>query len=494
MSSQLEKSSFGRYVSSHVDPLPEASLLDKSSFGRYQPSETAPAPPMQNWEIYREQYLKDIEQYKGTPYYEQLLNNPFLPNGTEYTPSWFEKQIKGYWFNDWSGTENFYSDLIRSADEEKYKILGQMQQDKMNSASAQVARENAAGVNPDLAGISGEPASGSPGTDETSPSASEASAANNQRFDAFLEQIPQVGLQFFQNMISLPQYIQQFKGMNLDNMMKDLQVTGSAYDQTLEMLAGMLNFTGSPDEVDKLTKGQADIMNDSIAIALKELPDTFSLHMTKPVRKLMKGLRGKVAYDKDGKPTLAYQTFRNKLISDMLSNKSTSAKILSDPMYSDDVLGFASNIAEKFTKIEQEVESLRLKYQKEYLDKLDPQSAAGAENAQNGYTSDYYGVSGEHGSLGKVTGENDYEAAVYAKQKQELDNIIDTVFGEINQDIEADIKKKKETRWYHYLAKLLLSGGRFLLKRLSSAQFSGSSSVKRESPFGSSGSLFNFGF
>lgn len=85
------------------------------------------------WFTWYGNYLSRIEKYKGTEYYEQLLNNPYA------------SYQAGLSQTDWN-------ERFNSAEVEYNKILGTVQQNNYNSTVAAAARDKQAGFNDALSG------------------------------------------------------------------------------------------------------------------------------------------------------------------------------------------------------------------------------------------------------------------------------------------------------------------------------------------------------
>lgn len=100
-------------------------------------------------------YMEQIEQYKGTPYYEQLANNPWLySKNAAFSPT-FLQGLSESLLGDTSARDAYYGDLKNKQNQFLSEVLNAQHQEEYNSAGAQMQRERAAGLNPDLNGGSG---------------------------------------------------------------------------------------------------------------------------------------------------------------------------------------------------------------------------------------------------------------------------------------------------------------------------------------------------
>lgn len=97
-------------------------------------------------------YNEYISQFKNSPFFNQLSNNPYLVgNNNEFVPN-FWQNIGENWLDDFSARNQYYGNLVNQRNQYLSEILGQMRQQDYDSASSQVEREKIAGLNPDLNG------------------------------------------------------------------------------------------------------------------------------------------------------------------------------------------------------------------------------------------------------------------------------------------------------------------------------------------------------
>lgn len=97
-------------------------------------------------------YLEHIKQYEKSPFYQQLVDNPYLHSkNSPFEPSFFQ-QLGESFFGDYSARAEYYGNLDNQRNQYLTEILGQMRQQDYDSAPAQLERMKLAGQNPDLNG------------------------------------------------------------------------------------------------------------------------------------------------------------------------------------------------------------------------------------------------------------------------------------------------------------------------------------------------------
>lgn len=97
-------------------------------------------------------YMKQIEQYRDSEYYDALLNNPWLfSKNAEFTPSTWNQIQEGV-FNDFSARHNYYANLQNMQNQYLAEQVSAMRQEQHDSPAAEVARRRLAGLNDDLSG------------------------------------------------------------------------------------------------------------------------------------------------------------------------------------------------------------------------------------------------------------------------------------------------------------------------------------------------------
>ena len=184
-----------------------------------------------------ESYLRSIEQYKDTPYYDYLVkNNPYAwSKQMEFAPTFF--QGLGEAFGDYSARNQYYQGIVNNQNQWVSNYVEAMRQQEYNEPINQVAREMAAGINPDLAPGNISPGSAAendqPPTGLTWPAESE------------IQNIGQVGLSFISNIIGIARSFQGLKSGSNALIHEELSNNEQARDFVINMLAGSSKFKDS---------------------------------------------------------------------------------------------------------------------------------------------------------------------------------------------------------------------------------------------------------
>jgi len=97
-------------------------------------------------------YMQQIEKYRGTEWYDKLVNNPYLrANNAPYSKNFLQDIAYGL-FGDTSAEDEYYGNLQNMRNQYLAETLEAMRQQEHNSPEAEVARRRAAGLNDDLNG------------------------------------------------------------------------------------------------------------------------------------------------------------------------------------------------------------------------------------------------------------------------------------------------------------------------------------------------------
>lgn len=374
----------------------------------------------QRWQQDYDAYLARIEQYKGTAFYDQLLNNPYM----QYQE--FDGNIFQQLWSDFTGNtqyiDNFYNDRKTSADEYMSQVMEAARQQGYNDPSSELARRRAAGLNDDLNGgqAIGAGETGSVVPDETPPAPPEDNSLQ------VAGQVASLGMSLFQSGLSMITFLQDVAGKRLDNGMKDLALTGEGYDQAIKMLAGSSSMPGSRAEYDALSEDEKAGLDDQLIKQLEASlvsSDRKSMYQTRTARRLMGHLRGVVSYDKDGKPTLAYEAYRSKLLAERYGSHKEAAEVIGTPGFSENVMDFGKQIADTYGAID-----LAIRKAQKRIDE------ARARSAEVGADYDVSRLGSDLGAAEKAAG----IAEAGARQTQaENVKIIEDMRKEINEQFDA---------------------------------------------------------
>lgn len=164
-------------------------------------------------------YMKMIEKWKGTDYYDYFLNNPYLyQNNLDFTPT-FMQSLGEQIFGDYSARNNYYEQLKTQANQYYAQGIENMRQDKFNSPTAQASRARSAGLNPDLAGgVSG--VAGAADNDVFAPKPMDMNPAAVG--SSALQELGSTLVQAFSFGMSMVQTMQGIKSVSLDNQSKEV--------------------------------------------------------------------------------------------------------------------------------------------------------------------------------------------------------------------------------------------------------------------------------
>lgn len=375
-------------------------------------------PSQSRYDAWYEQYLKSIEQYKGTSFYNELLNNPYASR-QDAPLNFFQQLWKG--FTGTSAAEtNFYNQREQSAAEYMSQILDAHRQQEYNDPAAQMARQKAAGLNPELNGgqniSSGETPGATP--DDTPPvvEAVDDLAAGSQ--------VMSIGMSIFQNVFSAVGAIQQIHGQSLANSEREISLTNSGWDSLIKLAAESGDWS-----VPTGKKSLADLNDDELDLIIERNMSNFgsnlesgtfsNMYDRKTTRNLMKRLEGVLS--QSGSNNLAYRNFRAKLLKEVAGNTESAAETVSKYGFNDSILDYGRTLAQTFMDIEKEarkaVSSLKI-------------SSAESAAAEADYASGYYSE-----ELGQEMANADLETAKLQAVQARLDSVIDKALDGLINDL-----------------------------------------------------------
>lgn len=326
-------------------------------------------------------YLSRIAQYQGTSFYEELLNNPYYQY-QDYEPGFLE--TIGYsGFGISNRAQTWLNERRTSGDEYMSQILDAKRTQEYSSPASEVARRQAAGLNDDLNGGqaigTGEASDVAP--DDTPPSNSPESGSE---FIDVASKVAQLGISFFEEGASLIGFLQDYAGKEIANAKLDLDLTNTGYDQAVKLLAGSSSLPGTFEEYAALSEEEKASLDTDMIGQLKYLlfPSRGKgIYSTKTANRLMKILSGIVSYDKEGKPTLAYETYRSKLLAERYGAHKQAAGVIGTPGFSEDLLDFGQHIADTFGAIDLAIKEAQ---------KRTVEAGAESSEARASYDSSFY--------------------------------------------------------------------------------------------------------
>lgn len=349
---------------------------------------TGSSDDFNRWLRWYDNYLSKIQPYEGTEYYQQLLNNP----SASFKP-W-----KGSVFqtigNSMTGSlsNTFYNGREQEAERYFNDILGNMQENNHNSAMSQVARDRAAGLNDALSGsIAGDTPAADSAMSETPPAAGPED--DTGAFTQFLQDATGLASGFITGCVNLKKAFNEIGLQDIQLDQADANLTNTIVGATLEQEASKLPApTKNPDT------GEYDFsaVLDNVVLDPAKKTDTANPPYKRSRNKqLYKRMRGTIAYDENGKPTVALQRAYKKMYADAAEDTVRGARALSQPGYSDNMVEFAGQIAEVETNVINAIRAAQLETQK---------SLARSAGAKANYDEGYYS-----GDLGASTAQNELD-------------------------------------------------------------------------------------
>lgn len=339
------------------------------------------------------QYLQMIEKYRGNPeLYQRLLQ---LYQYQQYTPGMWEGL-----FGDKSGYQDFYNQLHQQNMAAAQDLIDEYNQREYNDPQQQVAREKAAGINPELSGGQNI----SPGTAGDATPVREATPVTHPGGDAVsgTMQIFDFAKDVVTSVVGMYDLITGLGVKDAAIALSSLDVTDKAYDLALKQESGKIGprrmFYKSPDGQYDWEKMATDFLDPSVTTAA-------SKKGTRAERALRKA-RNSFYYDEKGQKVIqpALQNAIMSMDKEFSSNAVEYAKNRSEPGYD------PQGIAEWAASLGQTQTKWRLDTMKfdsmvrEFEYKIKKASLAGVQ-AESSYKSDLYGTTQDGVSLGTVEGQ-----------------------------------------------------------------------------------------
>lgn len=423
-----------------------------------------------------DEYMSGIEQYRGTEWYDQLAANPYLTDENSFQADWWTANIAEGLFGDTSKRENWYAEMARNRDEYKAEILKKMQEAKHNSTAAQVQRDQAAGLNPDLTGVSEAGQMSAAPQDENPPGAPEFAPMSENL--AAAGQIGTLAMNIFNGIFDFGRMIQQFRSAGLDNDLKELQVFKEGINVVNDSDTGAepflfpdiksaekggykINEDGTvigPDGQPVVGDGEVDMndpdyldhildsINASIATPKAEKDGLIAankLFKSPRLRRLVRAVR-----DNYPKNSAARQELRQTRSQKILEAHKGQAEVYGDTYYDPDPVKYGSNMANFFENVDKEIRRVELGLKRAMKRTADVE----ADYAEEYYEKD------EQGNVIVAQAERNARAAqmALASAQAKIDAIVDQEVDKWSEDL-----KQKGTWWS--------SGIRLLLPQIRNA-------------------------
>lgn len=316
----------------------------------------------------------------------------------KFSPTFFQKL--GMAFGDYSAENQFYNEKFNSANEYVASIRERMRADQYNTSAAAAARDRAAGLNPDLNGISGQ--------GDTEPVGIEESPENAYNSDSdipglvsaaasvagIVAGIPAGVSGILASGLSLIQGIQDIKGSVIENDWKDIEHLLTNYPKLVDYVAG----SSDTPYKDPVTGEDVVPLEGAQTAAISGI-------LSPSAEKRLRRLTGSIKYDSNGNPTNALQTRRQQIRTLGLAAGAEEVQIASTPGFTENVAAWSENYMKLRGNLTISVVDAQLRCQKaiaEYDLKMhssemsqadyDAQLAAlGAADDMAKYNREYYG-------------------------------------------------------------------------------------------------------
>ena len=324
-------------------------------------------------------YRAQIAQYAGTSFYDRLLENPFLRSkNAEFTPSFWQRLGMDL-FGDYSASDNYYAQLQSQSNQWLADMLSQLHQQDYDSASSQVERERAAGLNPDLTGGI------SPGqaAENDQPITPIGFPMGSDTGDA-VKMIGSSALSFVSNLLGMAQSFQSLKAGNNDLVSQEIRNNSDARDFVLNEIAGS-SFFNNENDLDNLSA--EDLANNILGASLKIDYSPYSPR----TRKLIKRMFSRYAKDvSSGRSPMAVESLKAELRNRIATNSRSAAGVAGSPVFDEDFMSMIRKVAETVGSAEYSAQLAEYRaraskagYDSKYFHGLDAGSAADAQNQTN---------------------------------------------------------------------------------------------------------------
>lgn len=272
------------------------------------------------WNSWYQNYMSVAERYKGTEYYDLFMANPYL-TFQQYSPTVGDMFASLFGSN--AGADRFYQSRIDQGTEYMNKILAQIQAESHNSTSAQVARDRAAGLNPDLTGDVTSAGQTTPVPEDTTPPEFPTAGAESMQA---LGSIASTGLSFVNGILGFVQGCQSI-GLNvIQGGVAQATMAKDMYDFILHDEAGNLPL---PRQLDDGSYDFAGVPTTSLEAVYKK--GNKKNPFTGRAAALYSKLRGSILYDKEGRPTSALERAWRENVAGAAGSTKSAAEAMSLP-------------------------------------------------------------------------------------------------------------------------------------------------------------------
>ena len=270
-------------------------------------------------------YEEYLQKYASEPWFKQyesmLRNNPWLAS----KQAQFSTDPFTSLFNYNGARDKYYSDMRANALDWLDKRAEQYREEYYNSASQQVAREQAAGLNSDLNG------SVDAGAASENDELSQPPLVNGT--SEYGMQIAQAGMSFISGILSFGKQIQDLNIGAQTKIAAELSAGSSARDYALNELAAVIGTNPSEDDV-------------------KSWLTVVSENKLKAFSGFSRGTRKYLQHwiDRYHEGNLPLDSLVSELRNKVATNNRSTAEVMSSPWYSPDLNEYINNVSEHFMK------------------------------------------------------------------------------------------------------------------------------------------------
>lgn len=346
-------------------------------------------------------YLALIEQYKNNPeLYKKLLQNPYMfSKQAPFSPTTLQSIMQG--IGDFSAEDRYYADLQSQQQQWLSEALESFRQQDYNSPAAQVERERAAGINPEIAN------NVSPGNAAENDQPLQPSSSMDQANDT-LQAISSIGVNIINTSFDVFQRLQGLRSAGLDNSLKSLALNKTFGDSAKDFLRDTIYefFDSNPsfttDGFDERNVFLDKEFHKGLdrALARKMSYMNLSRSERKYLSSALSRLRGVPDTDGVFHASAAFETIVNDVMSDLHISRNKFAETYGKPGAqggeNQNALRFISmEIYKPLNDMMITVQNAMLNsqtekygYEAEYYQHLDAKTAAGAENQRNQFVID----------------------------------------------------------------------------------------------------------
>lgn len=257
---------------------------------------------------------------------------------TSWSPNAIQNIGEGL-LSDYSGQNRYYNSILNQAINTGSQALETLRQQRYNSEAESIARENAAGLNPDLSGIANSQA-GQAAADEEVPDPN----AATQTEDSSIPDLLSIGQMFSPTDIltrglTLASTAMDFAGKSWDFRSKQITGLGAEFDSVMDTIAKLWPTTDSEIATDA----------DAVKLEASTIEELSSgLGLSKRARRVLKSMMGKVTHDENGNPTTGLMQRIRELQSKTLSDESSIVGIMSSPGFADDLMTWAESYYKQY--------------------------------------------------------------------------------------------------------------------------------------------------